>query len=165
MYKKGQLVTIDFVGSVAIYVFVFIGIIVFWNIYSLRFDAILGGKEMAFKAVKITDLLVENLGVPTDWNETNVAVVGLVSNDRKLDVDKLSAFKNVTYSEIKELFNIELFDFYFRIVDLNGALVNANGQFMEIGNLPGGNKESIIKIRRLVLYGSQKVILEFSMWK
>mgnify|MGYP001580252268 FL=1 len=155
----------DFIGSVVVFMLLMIGIISFWNVYGLRFNANLEQEELTLKIVKITDVFIQNQGVPTGWNETNVAVIGLVNSDRKLDEDKLSSFKNMTYDNIKELLNIEAYEFYFRVIDTNGALIKANGQFIEIGNLPDFDVKNIIKIRRIALYGIQQVIVEFSMWK
>ncbi len=165
MYRKGQLFSLDFIGSVVVFVLILTGIIFFWNIYTSRFNAQLERETLTFQLVKISDLLVENPGIPTQWNETNVEVIGLVSSDRKLQVDKLSSFMNVTYDKTKTLFNIDQYDFYFRIVDVNGAFIKANGQFIEKGAFPGTAEESIVTIRRIVLYGTHKVVLEISAWK
>ena len=165
MYRKGQLSSLDFIGSVVVFVLLLTGIIFFWNIYTLRFNAQLERDALTFQLVKISDLLVEHPGIPTHWNETNVEVIGLVSSDRKLHADKLSAFMNITYNKTKTLLNIDQYDFYFRIVDLNGAFIKANGQFIEKGAFPSTTEDSIITIRRIALYGTQKAVLELSAWK
>ncbi len=160
---RGQLSSLDLVMSVTVFVILLIGIVSFWNIYILRFDANLNQKELALKAITITDLLVENTGIPTAWNQTTVQVLGLVERDRRLDSNKLSAILNMNYSNIKSYLNIEAHDFYLRVVDLNGALVKAGGQVVEIGNQTA-TANFIMKIRRPTLYGSQKTILEFLLW-
>ncbi len=165
MSKKAQLATMDFLGSIVIFVFLIITIILVWDLYNLRLNSNLENEETVFKLVKITDLLVETQGIPTNWNTTNVQVIGLTSKDRKFDSNKLYLFKNLQYNKTRELFNIENYDFYFKITDLNGALISANNQFIEIGPQPEVDNDSIITIRRFALYGSQKVILEFSVWK
>ena len=165
MHKKAQLVSIELIVSIAVFMVLIVGVIIFWNIYSIRFNKDIDRNELAIKLVKISDTFVENQGFPTAWNETNVQVIGLVNNDRTLNTNKLSSFKNVTYSGIKAILNIDAYDFYFRIIDLQGATVSANGQIIEIGSQPGANEESVITIRRFLLYGSKKVIMEFSIWK
>ena len=166
MHKKAQVVTTDFILSVGVFILLILGVIIFWNNYSTRFNMNVENRELELLAIKITDLLVESPGIPSGWNETyTVEVIGLVNTDRTLDQNKLNAFRNLTYATIKEKFNIEAYDFYFKIVDLNGATLMINGQFMEIGSFPGLDEDSIVKIRRFVVFGSQKVILELSMWK
>ena len=165
MNKKAQLVVLDLIGSVVIFVILLIGIITFWHIYSLRFNANIENQNTAFIATKITDLLVETQGIPNNWNGTNVEVIGLIKTDRVLDPKRLNSFRNLTYSEIQSLFNVESLDFYFRVVDLNGALISTNNQFMEVGSAPPIDQDAIIKIRRFVLFGTQKVVVELSMWK
>ena len=165
MGKRGQLTTIDFIGSVAIFIIILIGIIGYWNTADLRFNANREQEELASKAIKITDVFVESQGTPTNWNETNVEVIGLVSSDRKLDSTKLTSFKNMTYDEVRNTLKIKSYDFYFKIVDINGATIIVDGRTMETGAIPNIEKKAITKIRRIALWGSQKVTLEFSMWK
>jgi len=161
---KGQLSSMDLAISVMVFVFLLVSIISFWNIYVLRFDANLNHKELALKAVTITDLMVENTGIPTAWNKTTAQVIGLTEKDRRLDSNKLSALLNMSYSQIKGYLNIDANEFYFRVVDMNGALVKAQGQVVEIGNQTA-NTDFIVKIRRFTLYGSQKTVLEFLLWQ
>ncbi|MEK6826535.1 MAG: hypothetical protein AABX08_02645 [Nanoarchaeota archaeon] len=161
---KAQIASMDFILSAVIFFILIAGVMSFWNIYILRFDANLEQKELVLKAAKITDLFVENEGSPTGWNETDVAVIGLVSSDRKIDNDKLASFLNLSYDQVKSYLNIDENEFYFRVVDLNGAVVKAKGNFAEKG-LPPGDVDSIIKIRRIAMYGSQRAVVEFSLWE
>ncbi|MFH1592350.1 MAG: hypothetical protein ABIB47_03210 [Candidatus Woesearchaeota archaeon] len=161
---KGQIVSLDLILSIVVFILLIGGIIAFWNIYILRFNANIKQEELALKATKITDLFVESQGVPTGWNETNVQVIGLVDRDRRLSSNKLASLLNVTYAQIKTSLNIDANEFYFRVVDLNGALVKAKGNFVEVGN-SSLDVEQVIEMRRFALYGNQKVVLEFSIWE
>jgi len=161
---SGQLTSLDFIMSLVVFILLITTIIAFWSNYTLRFDANLKQKELVLKAITITDLFIENQGIPTNWTKDNVQVVGLVDYDRELDASKLSSFLDIGYDQAKDYLNIKAFDFYFRVVDLNGALIKAQGNTVELGNQSIG-AGSIIKIRRFALYGQQKVILEFSIWE
>ncbi len=165
MFKRGQLSTIDLIGSIAIYVILLIFIIVYWNLYEKRFDANINEEEMAVSAIKISDFLVENSGFPTNWNNSNVQIIGLVSKDRILETRKLQSFINTTYNKTRNLWNIENYQYHLRITDLNGALLNVSGNFTDFGPFQNADEDLVLKVRRFALYGGKKVIVEFSLWK
>ena len=165
MSKQGQLISIDFIGSVVIFFILLTTLFLFWNTSTTKFNNNLERDKLLFTLVKITDLFVEHQGIPTNWNVTNVQVIGLVEKDRTLDTNKLIFFKNLTYNRTRQLLNIEPYEFYFRIIDRNGAIVTAQNQAMEVGSFTPSVKEPVVTIRRFVLYGSRKVIIEFSAWK
>ena len=147
MSKRAQIITIDFVGSVVIFMLALIGLIVMWNIADIQFSTNNEQEELISKAIKVTDLFVESQGIPTNWNETNVKVIGLVSSDRKVDSNKLTAFKNMTYGQQRDLLNIKSYEFYFKLIDINGGLITIDGRTMEIGNPIPNQERTITKIK------------------
>jgi hypothetical protein len=147
MSKKSQMATTDlFIALFAATILIII-IIFAWNNYALILNEDVNYKEMQIKAFQTADLLIKSKGVPVNWEEnpTNIDVIGLAASDRNLSTEKVSAFLNASYNITLKSLGIELYNFYFRLKDLNGT------EIAEYRNASASNK-SIINIQRLVLY-------------
>ena len=152
-----------------------------WNKYNFQINDQVHQKEMLLKAYHITDLFVESRGNPEDWHENfsnTIDILGFAERDRYLSFDKVDGFTSLSLSEdlnlswsnhssgydvVKELLNIEGFDFYFRVFNLLGENIVESGRNpIFYGKLIAGSK---INIRRYVsLEECEKCILEFSIW-
>ena len=159
--KKGQLFSLDLVASVVIFIILFAFIISLWNLYSTRLSENIYSEELQLLSFQITDLLVKSQGEPTNWenNPENVSVIGLKLNPNYLDSNKINAFLTLDYNLTKELFNIERFDFNFKILDLNGNTISETGL-----SSPETNSY-IISNKRLVIIQNETRQISFTLWK
>src|SRR3989344_564481 len=165
--KKGQVQSLDLFVSATVFIVLIVTLILVWDNFSKRLDAKVSYEDLSEKAIKITDVLVETRGVPDQWeNDADKAnVIGLVSNDRVLSNNKIEEFIDMEYDDVKKLFNIEAYDFYFKIIDSNGAIIQVDDNDVEFGNKPSLSSKFVITIQRVVLRGGSEFVLEFTLWK
>ena len=167
-YKKSQTVTLDIVFAMVIFILFVTATFRIWNIYSERFYLNVESQDKWNMAFQITDLLVKSPGYPVDWDKhfADTQILGFAYNDRNLSQDKIDKFlvqSNDTftpggYDRIKELLNIERYDFLFRVVDISKHRIP--------GNLSGRYYENnfTVTIRRLVMVDNEPKIIEFSLY-
>ena len=177
--KKSQAVIIDLFIALFIFVLLLSITLIMWNKYANEINEKVIQKEMWIKAYQITDILVQSEGIPKTWhkNFSNINSLGLATMDRKLSLDKLNAFLNLTlldglnvswsdttdgYDLIKELLNIEGFEFYFRLFNIYGVNIAESGRDPTFyGNTVSGTTT----IRRYVsLEECERCVLEISLW-
>ena len=160
MFKKSQLAMTDLFISIAIFIILIVAIIISWNTYSIRLKDRIIYDDMLYNAYQITDLLVNSQGEPSNWNYSNVQVIGLAHNDHNISTNKLNALYNLSYSKSKELFNIERYEFYLQITNSsNYNLVNP------YGNISIPSSEDVTKIRRYVIYENKEAVLQLTIWQ
>lgn len=159
--SKAQVATFDLFLAVFVFIILLFAVVFIWRDYTLRLDKKLEFDHMQIKAFQISNTLLKNPGTPTAWeNYPNEAkVLGLAYKDRVLSQDKVDAFIDLTYNDIKKLFMIDYYDydFYFAIKNLEGESIKTTGL------TPTGNY--IINLQRRVLYNNEEAIMEFSLWK
>jgi hypothetical protein len=157
--RKAQIASIDLFIAITVFLLLTAATIYTWNLYNLRLNENLEYEKMQLIVFQITDLLVKSPGYPTAWEEnpTNLGVIGLAQDDRILSQDKITAFTKLNYDTSKEKFNIELYDYKFRIKDLSNNIIQESGQ-----NFTG---DTSIVIERYVLLNNEKRIMEFTLWK
>jgi len=140
--KKGQAVMLDLLMGAVLFLLVLMALNTLWV---EELDSIILEKEsnemklLAFNAIEV---LVSSKGIPQNWEilpEASVDEIGLVSNDRAVEEDKLVAFQNIGYSAAKEKLNIKQYDFFFEFDGVDD--VNA-------GIPPVGNAEKIVIYRK-----------------
>jgi len=157
--RKAQIASIDLFIAITIFLFLALITIYTWNLYNTRLGESLEYEKMQLIAFQITDLLVKNPGHPSGWEESpaNVGVIGLAQDDRVLSQSKITAFANLDYDTSKERFNIEPYDYKFKIKDLSNNVIQESGQAF-IG-------DTSIVVERYVLLNNEKTIMEFTLWK
>src|SRR3989344_6068419 len=103
MCKKGQIMIMDLFMSFFVFILLISSVIFTWNAYTLRLNDKLDYEEMMTKAFHVSDLLIENPGVPSEWEKSSssVEVIGLATKDRVLSEEKVNAFINFDESKIK----------------------------------------------------------------
>ena len=180
-HKKSQSVVFDLFIALFIFVLITSIISIMWNKYNFQINDQVHQKEMLIKNYHITDLFVESRGSPENWHEdfNSIDILGFTERDGYLSYDKLDGFINFSLSEdmnlswsnhsdgydlVKELLNIEGFEFYFRVFNLLGENIFESGRSpIFYGDLISG---STISTRRYVsLNECEKCILEFSIWE
>lgn len=157
--RKAQLASIDLFIAITIFLLLAAATIYTWNLYNRRLNENLEYEKMQLTAFQITDLLVKNPGHPDGWedNPINVGVIGLAQDDRILSQNKITAFANLDYNTTKERFNIEPYEYKFRIKTLSNSVIQESGQ-----NFAG---DTSIAIERYVLLNDETRIMEFTLWK
>ncbi len=155
--KRSQAASTDLFMAVFVFIILITAIISCWNLYNKQINERLIYEYMIVNAFQVSDLLVKSRGTPLEWNSTNVDTVGLAVNDRHISSQKLSSFNNITYDTLKNLFNIERYEFYFQINYPNRTMRDSyGGEF---------NGTYSVNIRRHVMYENEKTTIDFKLWK
>ena len=179
MNKRAQSVIFDLFIALFIFVLITSMIIVMWNKYGIEINDKVEQKEMWLKTYHITSLLAESKGYPINWylNRSDIGSLGLADMDRQLSSYKLFAFIDLSennYSLVKNLLNIEGYNFYFRLFDKAGPImeVGQSPLFFGVGISTPGRTTTI---RRYMysdvwcddtcLCRDRQCIFEFSLWK
>ena len=91
--KKGQIFSVDLAISMVAFIILFIIIIGFWNLYSLRLNERIAVEEANLLAIQITDILINSEGVPVNWEQqvNNAEVIGLKDSSGMLSQEKVNA--------------------------------------------------------------------------
>lgn len=155
--KKGQINSIDAFFALAIFSILLILVVINMNNYSQKLNEKIEYDNMMTKAFQISELLVKDRGVPTNWNTNNVQIIGLAAEDRMLSEEKINYMKNLSINEAKSIFKIYDSNFYLSLKNVNGSSITDYGS-------PFTGKKAV-NIKRYVLYKNASAILEFSVWK
>ena len=159
--KKGQVATIDLFLAIMIFTLIITTVLFTWNSYNAKIDKQIEYNSNLIKAYHISDLLVKYSGKPSSWHQSTIEdneilIIGLAKEDRVIDPDKLTRFLSFEYDLAREKLNINSYEFYFKISEINGDDLNPT---IEYGNMT--DSESAVVIRRYVIYEERETILEF----
>ena len=161
--KKSQAWSTDLVAGFLIFL---IGILLFF-IYTINYT--FEAKENFELMLYEGELIAENIlseGSPVDWNEGDVAKIGILDSSR-INETKLSRFYNFVqtdYVRTKAIFNTN-YDYYFFLDDpLTIDLTERDG----IGK-PGTDRDNInptnlIKITKITIYEDKPVTAYLYIW-
>ena len=98
MSDRAQIILSDLVFALVAFLILLSAFFIQWNKLHTRYQDTLLFQDLEIHALQIADLLVQNPGVPNDWetNPTNVQVLGLASSDRVLSAAKVNALSNLS---------------------------------------------------------------------
>jgi len=166
MNKKSQISTIDVLVAVFIFAVVFTIIMINWHNYSVKLTNKLEREVILSQAIEITDVLVKTQGAPTNWNRTNVELIGLASSDRKISEEKVQEFCNITYNTTKQIFGL-LYDYDFHIESYSTDIFSEGSWSEEImcGKAVGTDVRKVVSLRRSITYKNKTSALIFSLWR
>ena len=158
--KKSQIVMIDLIMAIFVFIVLLTAILLFWNRYTITINKQSEYEEAQLIAYQVSDLFVKAKGVPYDWekNLSNVHVIGLASSDRIISTSKVNAFLNISYNNSKKILNMPYYGYSFQIKDLQG-----NNLTKFYGGEASG--DFTISLRRYIIYENEKAIMEFKLWK
>ncbi len=122
--KKGQIFTIDFMISVAIFIIVLITIISTWYYIDTHIKEIESRRDMHSISLSISDALVRSPGHPTEWNTTNVQSIGLAKEEYVLDVRKSMSLMNLDYDTARSIMRLGNYHVFIYLTDINGHNVS-----------------------------------------
>ena len=149
--SKGQIFSIDATVSLMSFVMIFMVVLAVYNLYATRLNDGVLSNELQLNAFLMSNSLINTKGEPINWHHdvNNTTIMGLAKHSGIGDQEKIDVFMNMDYNLSKQIFNIEKFEYYFRVFDENGELLNKSGE--RIGN------ESIeaVSVNRFVLIDNQ----------
>lgn len=165
---KGQVISTEFLFAVFVLIILFVLGVSLWNLTATKLSEDLIKTELAASAIEVSDYLLKSQGAPTDWEENVTKVtslgLGVVLKANKLDRDKVSALLNLNYDKIKESLGIKSHEFYFKITDLSGNLIQISGNNTEVGLKPNASSYSV-NSRRIAILGNEFVYMNVITWK
>jgi len=167
MHKKAQIFSTDLIISAAIFMILISFVFFTFSRYQTKIDDSIRIQDMNLKALQITELLVKSSGEPVNWEEnvSKLNIAGLVSSDRRLLESKITEFIELEYNTTKEKLKIMPYEFYFALKEINGGVAKINGEEAEKGIKPNLTSKNVLTIKRMVLYGQNEKIIEFTIWE
>ena len=159
--KKGQIFSIDAGISLISFIMVFIVVIAIYNLYTTRLNDNVLSTDLQLSAFTMSNALINTKGEPINWNNNlnNVTVMGLAKHKGLIDKDKLDGFLAMDYNLSKEIFNVEKFDYYFRVYDSSGEFLNNSGVNMSDEILEA------VSVNRYVLVDNQTRQLQLILYR
>ena len=126
---RAQLVSLDLVLSAIAFLIVFLFLFSLWNLYTSRWAENEAMEELELTAFQMSDLLFKSPGIPEHWEDTPSTVItpGLAQEPGVLNSAKVQAFLGLNYTQIKRKWNIERYEFNFKLGDEQGNILNRTG--------------------------------------
>jgi len=159
--RKAQLWSLDFVMSLLIFLSAMLAVMFAWSNISMNAAETRQLKELQLKALTLSDSLIRTGGLPEDWNEGDVVVIGLAQEENVLHATKVDRFFNLSdsdYGRARGLLNMGLYDFLFEISDMNGTV------FRNTSVPIGADAEVIVPVERYCLLGDRIVKVRLTIW-
>jgi hypothetical protein len=154
-YKKAQISGLDLILAIILFSMAIILFSILWNVvqYNVTTSA-----DADIIAIQVANRLLDSPGYPSDWNSTNVQLIGLSSERGVMDQSK---FENLIallsqpggYDEVRQLLGLGPYQFYINLTYPDGSPVLINGQ-PAVGGDPPTNATTVSSIRRTALYGT-----------
>lgn len=164
---KSQIFSLDLVIAAIIFT---TGLILFYK-YSL--DLVGSQQDSAGNLIVNANSLSNSLlsrGYPLGWNKTNVILIGICDNEKRINESKLTMFSELDYKQTRTLLSTHN-DYYLFFESMDGDFININNT-KGIGK-PGVNAtniidvedpENIVKMYRYALYNSEIIRLGLYVW-
>ncbi len=156
--RRGQLWSLDMALSLMIFFSAMISLLAAWNYISLDTVGTQELKELQLKSMTLSDSLIRTPGIPADWNESTVQVIGLAYDDNMLDAGKVDEFVNMSYSKAKSLLSTHPYEFYFEVKDINGTLYRNSSLAID------SFSTMIVPAERYAVYNGRIVKVLFALW-
>jgi hypothetical protein len=158
---KAQVWSLDFALSLMIFMTALFAVIFAWNYISANTMETQKTHELQLKALSLSDSLIRTAGIPPDWDNSTVQVVGLAAAENVLNETKAEYFVNMSdtnYDRLKGLLDIGFYDFYLEVVDLNGTVYKNTTTPID------SNSSVVIPIERYAIYEGRIVKVKFVIW-
>jgi hypothetical protein len=155
---KAQAWSLDFAVSVTIFFFMMAVLLFAWQYVSYQNQSQTAFNDMENLALGISDELIRTRGLPENWDDSTVEVLGLASEENFLNESKVLMFVQMDYDKSRRLLGITPYNYTFRVEQLNGSLIQSQGVDLSSGT------SVVIPATRHVLYDSRVVRMEFALW-
>ena len=156
--KKGQVWTFDMALSLMIFFSALISVTLAWNYISGDIIERQGISEMQLKSMTVSDSLIRTSGIPSNWNESTVTVLGLAESDNVLNAAKVSELVSMSYSKSRSLLDISPYEYYFEVTDINGTVYTNTSQPIS------PDASIVIPALRYATYNERIVKVTFALW-
>lgn len=157
--KKGQLWTLDMAFSMLIFFSAMLSVIFAWNYISANTVENRELTEIQLKAFELSDSLIRTPGIPSDWNDSTVQVIGLAYSDNILVESKVKEFVSMDYNKARSTLTISPYQFYFEVMDINGT-VHENSTLSV-----SATAEMVVPTERYALYKGRIVKVRLVIWE
>ncbi|OYT42702.1 MAG: hypothetical protein B6U88_02925 [Candidatus Aenigmarchaeota archaeon ex4484_56] len=152
--RKGQIFSFDFIVAFSIFVLLLTIFTVQVGQYIIHSSEIKERQDMDNEAYEISDVFFRE-GVPSNWTDSNVKIIGLESNER-ISWDKIKKFENLGYQKTLILLGSKY--------DYNLQIFNKSSVIWEFGKNPE-NYSSIAKIVRISILNNTIISIQVLIFK
>lgn len=166
--QKGQIAVTDLFLALIIFLLLLITIISFWNVNISRYALDISYRELELTAFNANNLLLKQQGDPSGWENLDLAdplevaliqSLGIAYHDKNLSTEKVDAFfLDLDKDDIELLLNIERYNFYVELTDLQGNdIIGAQGD-------EPNDPDEMITLRNIVYFQQQPSLFFFTLW-
>jgi len=120
---RGQIWSMDFALSFTLFVGMMVLFFFTFNNFVSDVSVQRDLAVMQNNVLELTEALIRTPGIPTNWDSSNVHVIGLADQDNILNSTKVLNFLSLNYSTMKRVMGIGSYDFNLTIEYPNGTLV------------------------------------------
>ncbi len=164
---KAQVWSFDFMASVLVFFMILAVLFFAWEYTTFQNEDQIIFNDMENSALTLADSIIRTRGFPEYWNESNVQVLGLASEENVLNETKILMFVQMDYDSAKRILGIPAYEFYFQLLRLNGTQARANSTDLLTGLDPTEfqNSTIIVPVERYILFESRVAKLRFMLWR
>lgn len=149
--KKGQVFGSDFVVSAVLFLIILFASVELWNTAAVKYSSSDSNELMQKKIVSITDALIKTEGIPNNWTNETVKLIGVSEKTiQVLNREKLAEMKKISYSNLKSILGVSDYEVYLVFENSTGNTINIDGELLEYGQKQS-NQKDLVPFRRLVL--------------
>ena len=113
MLTKGQSISYDFFIACIIFILIITIIFSLFRYSNAHITDTQKINHITSTSDELSELWMLE-GTPENWNSTNVANLGLMS-DSRLNLTKMNYLNDIGYSEVKNMAGVGIYEFYLRI--------------------------------------------------
>jgi len=170
--RKAQTGSTDLFVAITIFTLLFVLIVLTWNNYAITLNSKFDFQEIQIKAFHISELLVKTAGSPSLWEDqedpSRIVELGLAKKPNVISKEKAVRIIDSNFldkEDIRDILNINSYNFTINITDPNGVIKQENGNPLSFGDTQPTVKQSVVIIKRPVLYETENAILKVVLWK
>jgi hypothetical protein len=168
--RKGQLFSGDMVMGSIVFIAALAMAFFLWNSVTDDINRSEDLRTMQKKGTEAIDQLIRTPGIPEDWNQFNVDIPGLASDDRIINESKAISFMSLmnssdsSYDDNKHKLGVAPYEFYLNATDLNGTTLRISGQDFSVGEVPSDESETI-SFPRTAIFNDTIIRINFILWQ
>jgi len=166
-HKKGQFNFLDFMMGVVIFAILMTIFFKYSSNITKKQEGITG---LAVEGKTISNDLLSQ-GFPSNWNSSNVVIIGITDDNNQINETKLNNLINVSYEQTRTLFRTR-YHYYFLFLNQNNSIIKITPTQEGIGypgvnssNIGNINTKRLIKLERIVFFRNQMAKLVLYLWQ
>ena len=118
--KRGQLLTTDFILSLAIFLAILLASMSLWANVDTQIRDAESRRDMQAITTYISDSLVRSPGYPKNWTNSTVMMIGLANDEHVVDMNKILLLKNMDYDRVRDILRFGEYNYYIWVTDGGG---------------------------------------------